>query len=406
MLIDSKEWKKLNKNSFFEIQYKKLKKLKKEINEEPDKFPFLRKNNNKEVFKTLSESKNKFRGVDKILLIGIGGSSLGAKALISVCNNKKIIFLENLDIATINTCFEENKKYKLGLLIISKSGETLEVLCLFDIIIRLFKKNIDLKNKSLIITDKKKSTLRNIAEKYNIEVIDHDNNIGGRFSCFSITGLLPLQLAGVNSIKLKKIVDANFKKNLVNDNYNINNSIISLSGIIKKKKYVGHVFLVYIDSFKNIGLWYRQLWTESLGKEGMGLHFITAEGSTDQHSQLQMWLEGPKNLIFTIVMAKVRRFDRKVLDKKNILPGYLKGQSTGEILNIMAKSTAVELKKVGYPVRIISLQDNYLESAVQLMTTLLLEVALVGKMISINPFNQPAVEKVKTRTRKILNKNV
>ncbi len=234
--------------------------------------------------------------------------------------------------------------------------------------------------------------------------MDHDETIGGRFSCFSLTSLLPLYLSGVNSIKLKKLADQSFRKNLEANNISSNASISLLASIIKERKYVGHIFLVYIDSFANIGQWYKQLWMESLGKNGAALHLISALGAIDQHSQLQMWLDGPKNLIFTIVIPKKRHKDIQIKNKNKLLPDYLKGKKIGELLNIMAEATAFELKKSGIPVRIIYLENDRIESAVKLMTTLLLEVSLVGRLIGINPFNQPAVEKVKLRIKKILNK--
>ncbi len=281
----------------------------------------------------------------------------------------------------------------------------MEVLCLFDILMNSFKNNFDLKNNTLIISDKKKSTLRNIANKYSIDVLDHDETIGGRFSCFSLTGLLPMYLAGINSIKLKELVDKSFKKYLLNKN-NVNNIFMAaVSQIIKKKKITGHIFLVYSDSLMNVGNWYKQLWNESLGKNGLGLYLISALGAVDQHSQLQMWLDGPKNLIFTIVIPKKRTHDFKVKNNKNILPAYLNNKRMGDLLNIMAESTAAELRKAGAYVRIIYIEDDKEESVIKLMTSFILEVSLIGKLIGINPFDQPAVEKVKVRIKKNLKQN-
>ena len=134
----------------------------------------------------------------------------------------------------------------------------------------------------------------------------------------------------------------------------------------------------------NVGNWYKQLWNESLGKNGLGLYLISALGAVDQHSQLQMWLDGPKNLIFTIVIPKKR---------------------TDDLLNIMAESTAAELRKAGAYVRIIYIEDDKEESVIKLMTSFILEVSIIGKLIGINPFDQPAVEKVKLRIKKNLNQN-
>jgi len=402
MLIELKGWKKLTNNKTLSDLNNKLIKIKKGINKSPNEFSFLRSDNNKEIFSYLKKYKKKFKNIDNFLLIGTGGSSLGAKAIISLYNQKKINFIENLDPSTLKNFFKANKKNNLGLLIISKSGETLEVLCLFNILMNSFKKNFDLKNNTLIISDKKKSTLRNIANKYSIDVLDHDETIGGRFSCFSLTGLLPMYLAGINSIKLKELVDKSFKKDLLNKN-NVNNIFMTaVSQIIKKKTISGHIFLVYSDSLMNVGNWYKQLWNESLGKNGLGLHLISALGAVDQHSQLQMWLDGPKNLIFTIVIPKKRTHDFKVKNNKNILPAYLNSKRIGDLLNIMAESTATELRKAGAQVRIIYIEDDKEESVIKLMTLFFLEVSLIGKLIGINPFNQPAVEKVKSRIKKNL----
>ena len=268
-----------------------------------------------------------------------------------------------------------------------------------------FKNNFDLTNNTLIISDKKNSTLRNIADKYSIDVLDHDKTIGGRFSCFSLTGLLPMYLAGINSIKLKDLVDKSFKKDLLSKN-NVNSIFITaVSQIIRKKEITGHIFLVYSDRLMNVGDWYKQLWNESLGKNGLGLHLISALGAVDQHSQLQMWLDGPKNLIFTIVIPKKRTHDFNVKNKKNILPAYLNNKKMGDLLNIMAESTAAELRKAGAHVRIIYIEDDKEESVIKLMTLFILEVSLIWKLIGINPFDQPAVEKVKFRIKKNLKQN-
>ena len=402
MLIKLNGWKNLTNNKTLSDLNKKLIKIKKGVNKSSSEFSFLRSDNNKEIFNYLKKYKKKFKKIDSFLLIGTGGSSLGAKAIISLNDKKKINFIENLDPTTLRNFFKNNKKNSLGLLIISKSGETLEVLCLFDILMNSFKNNFDLKNNTLIISDKKKSTLRNIANKYSIDVLDHDETIGGRFSCFSLTGLLPMYLAGINSIKLKELVDKSFKKDLLNKN-NVNNIFMAaVSQIIKKKKITGHIFLVYSDSLMNVGNWYKQLWNESLGKNGLGLHLISALGAVDQHSQLQMWLDGPKNLIFTIVIPKKRTDDFKVKNNKNILPAYLNNKRMGDLLNIMAESTAAELRKAGAQVRMIYIEDEQEDSVIKLMTLFLLEVSLIGKLIEINPFNQPAVEKVKLRIKKNL----
>ena len=402
MLVDSESWKGLVSKRLIEENKTKSNKIKKKILSESHSFTFLRKDNNDEIFNLVLEAQNKFKSYEKIFLIGTGGSSLGAKAFLSIINSNRISFLESLDPSRVISLLDKFKKKKLGVIIISKSGETLEVLCLLDIIINSFSANIKIHRDALIISDKKESKLNKIANFYNIKFIEHDPTIGGRYSCFSITGLVPLQLAGADSIAIKKKADISFMKNLTLDKYNNFEAINILAGITRDKLFTGHVFLVYMESFAALGQWYRQLWAESLGKHQLGLHLMTAVGPIDQHSQLQMWLDGPNNLVFTIVIPKKRKSDIRTSNTINILPDYLQDQNIGEILNIMGEATVTELKKANRPVRVIYVDDDTINSAVDLMTTLLLEVAFVGEIIGINPFNQPAVEKIKNTTKFIL----
>ena len=152
-------------------------------------------------------------------------------------------------------------------------------------------------------------------------------------------------------------------------------------------------------------MWYRQLWGESLGKKGKGLHFLPAIGSVDQHSQLQMWLDGPDNIFYTIIIPKKRKQDLKLNYSNKLFPSYLKKKSLGNILFNMGIATYKELVKAKKPVRLIYLDDDSLYPAVKLMAFFMLEVPVIGKLLRINPFDQPAVEKVKVLTKKLLSKN-
>ncbi len=402
MLVDSEGWKGLVSKKLIEENKAKSKKIREKILSKKHNFTFLKKNNNNEIFNLVLEVQAKFQSYEKIFLIGTGGSSLGAKAFLSIIKSDRITFLESLDPATVISLLNKAKKKKLGLIIISKSGETLEVLCLLDIIISNLSANINIHKDALIISDNKESKLNKIANFHSIKFVNHDPTIGGRYSCFSITGLVPLQLAGADSIAIKKKADSSFIDNLTKDKFQNFEAVDILAGITKDKLFTGHVFLVYMESFSDLGAWYRQLWAESLGKHQLGLHLMTAVGPVDQHSQLQMWLDGPNNLIFTIVIPKKRKNDIKTSNVENILPNYLRGKNIGEILNVMGEATATELKKANRPVRLIYLDDDGINSAVHLMTTLLLEVAFIGEIIGINPFNQPAVEKIKNTTKLIL----
>jgi len=209
MLVDLESWKGLVSQSLIEENKSKLNKIKKKILSKKNHYTFLRKDNNNEVFNLVLEAQNKFNSYEKIFLIGTGGSSLGAKAFLSIINSSRIAFLESLDPSRVLSLLEKYKKKKLGVIIISKSGETLEVLCLLDIIIKSYSSSINIQRDALIISDKKESKLNKIANFYNINFMEHDPTIGGRYSCFSITGLVPLQLAGTDSMEIKRKADIN-----------------------------------------------------------------------------------------------------------------------------------------------------------------------------------------------------
>ena len=403
MLVDLTGWKDLVDKKL--LNYNKIlsKNIIRQILLKKTSFSFLRKDNNEEIFSLLDNTKKKFSGYDQILLIGTGGSSLGAKAFLNTIQNKKIFILENIDPSNISSLLKNFSKIKkIGIIIISKSGETIETLSLFSIVIKNLKNKINLLKDVIIISDNKSSTLLRISKSLNIKTIHHDATIGGRYSCFSITGLLPIHLAGVNGKIIKARADKNFLDNLKSDKFNNQKAINILAGVIKEKKYFTHIFLIYSDVLSEIANWYRQLWSESLGKKGYGLYLMNSTGAIDQHSQLQMWLDGPKNIIFTVVIPRERSTSLKTNSFANILPKYFSNVDIGKILNIMGEATIKELKKAKIPVRIIYLDNDSINSAVTLMSTLLLEVSLIGKVIGINPFDQPEVEKIKLRTKKML----
>ena len=394
--VNSKEFKKKKKIVDNLVSEKKYK-------EKLHDFSFLFQDN-KLLKKKIIECTGLFSGYKKIIVIGTGGSSLGSKALLEADSNNKIIFLENIDPKYLLLKLNKIKESKILLLIISKSGETTEVLSLYSVIVNHLSKYFKKKNNIIIISDKKESPLLELSKKYKIKFIEHNSKIGGRYSCFSETGLIPLNLAGLNSMNIKKLSDKVLSE-CFNNKYFFSENIAVLSTLIGKKKYFGHVVLSYQESLHSMILWYRQLWGESLGKNGKGVHFLQATGSIDQHSQLQMWLDGPDNIFYTIIIPKKRRNNFKVKDNNKLLPSYLHNQTLGEILYSMGIATYNELVKAKRPVRLIFLEDDSLYPSVKLMSFLMLEVAILGRILGINPFNQPAVEKVKILTKKLLTKN-
>ena len=160
-------------------------------------------------------------------------------------NNNRVVFIENIDPDYVIKKISKVKKKKILLLIISKSGETTEVLSLYQIIINYFSDLFNSKKNILIITEKKNSFLYRIAKSEDIKLIEHNPKIGGRFSCFSETALIPLKLAGLNSFYIKNLADKTFNKCIKEDNYSFSENIVALNSLINKKKYKCHVVLSY-----------------------------------------------------------------------------------------------------------------------------------------------------------------
>ena len=406
MFFDIKSWN--NKISSKELHNdkKKIHKLLDLRNNKKllDEFGFLNQDI-KLLKKKILEVSRDFSGFERIILIGTGGSSLGSKAILEAASNNKIIFIENIDPKYVFKKIKSIQEKKILLIIISKSGETSEVISLYQVIVNYFSNLFNFKKNIIMITEEKNSTLYRLCKEKKIKFIEHNAKIGGRFSCFSETGLIPTKLAGLNSIYIKTLSDKTIKECLYNNQFSLAENILILNNFINNSKYIGHTVLSYQESLQPLIMWYRQLWGESLGKHGKGTHLIPAIGSIDQHSQLQMWLDGPDNLFFTIIVPKKRKIDYKLIDIKGFLPFYLNKKKLGDVLNTMAIATYKELVKAGKPVRVIYLDDDSLFPAIKLMSFFMLEVAFLGKYLGVNPFDQPAVEKVKLLTKKLLINN-
>ena len=141
--------------------------------------------------------------------------------------------------------------------------------------------------------------------------------------------MIPARLAGLDSVYIKNVSNNSIKDNLYKNTRSLVENISSLYSFVKKNKYVAHTIISYQESLQSLTMWYRQLWGESLGKNNRGVHIIPAMGSTDQHSQLQMWLDGPDNLFYTIILPKKRKKDFKLIDKNKFMPSYLNKKKLG-----------------------------------------------------------------------------
>ena len=326
-------------------------------------------------------------------LIGMGGSVLGTKAIYFFLINKikkKIIFFDNL----INFRKNLNNKNKKLNIIVSKSGNTLETIINCNI-------NIKKNHQNLIITESKKNYLRELAKNLKAEVIEHKNYIGGRYSVLSEVGMLPADLMGLNIMKFKSMNNLIKKPKFINTLFkNVERTLY----LIKKNK-LNSIILNYDDKSKYLFKWYQQLISESLGKKSKGILPIVSSMPQDNHSLLQLYLDGPKNNFFTFFYT----FDKNsnLISNKKFLRElkYLNNKKVNEIIYAQKIATQNVFLKKNIPFRNIEILNRNEETLGELFCFFVLETILLGRALKVNPFDQPSVELVKKETKKIFLKH-
>ena len=322
-------------------------------------------------------------------IIGMGGSILGTKAIFSFLEKKikkKTIFFDNL----ILKLKPKNKKKILNL-IVSKSGNTLETISNVNNLIKKDQKNI-------FITENNTSYLRMLANKMKAEVVDHNNYIGGRYSVLSEVGMLPASLVGLDERKFKQFNSLIKKKSFINSLIqNVNNILF----FVKKKKY-NSIIINYDEDAEDLFKWYQQLVGESLGKKQKGIFPLISTMPKDNHSLMQLYLDGPKQNFFTFF--SVREKDSNKIIDNSILSShkYIKNKKFSEILSAQKKATEKVFSRNKIPFRSFEILNRNEEVLGELFTFFILETILLGKFLNLNPYDQPAVEMIKKNTKKIL----
>ena len=336
----------------------------------------------KEQIKKINKNKN-FR------LIGMGGSTLGVEAIYQFLNHKikkKFIFINNLNSKLNNY----EKKIKATNIIISKSGNTLETIVNSNALVN--------GSKNIFITENKKNYLRNLANDLKAEIVEHKNYIGGRYSVLSEVGMLPAEIMGLDEKKFKRL---NY---LINNKNFLNELIKNVSAILKfvKEKKFNSIILNYDSKSENLFKWYQQLVAESLGKKSKGILPIISTMPSDNHSLLQLYLDGPKNNFFTFFSAQDTKSDKinnKFLQKTH---NYLRNKSFSKIIYAQKSATEKVFYKKKLPFRSFEVKRRNEEVLGELFCFFILETILLGRALKVNPFDQPSVELIKKETKKIL----
>ena len=332
----------------------------------------------------------KFKKYNNINVVGMGGSILGTESIYYFLKSKikkNFFFYNNLQ-SKIDPSHKRNKHLNI---IVSKSGNTLETISNSNIII----KN---QNKNIFITENKNSYLYLLAQKLKSEIVHHNNFIGGRYSVLSEVGMLPAELMGLSSNKFRQL------NNLIKNKKFINELIINVNNtlhFLKKKKF-NSVILNYDVGSESLFKWYQQLMAESLGKKGNGILPIISSMPRDNHSVMQLYLDGPKNNFFTFFHVRDKNSIKVINNKLLTSHSYLKNKNLGEI--VMSQKLATEKvflnKKIPFrSFEVINRDENTIG---ELFCFFVLETILIGRVLKINPYDQPAVELIKKETKKIL----
>ena len=365
-------------------------KIKKDLN-------IILKENN-EILKSLSpgyknsynkKTISKFKKLSHVRVIGMGGSILGTESIYDFLKSKikKNFYFNN----NLQSKIKNSSKKKHINLIVSKSGNTLETISNSNIIIKSNDKNI-------FITENQKSYLYLLAKKLKAEIVHHNNFIGGRYSVLSEVGMLPAELMGLQVIKFKQL------NNLIKNKRFINSLIINVNNtlfFLKKKKF-NSIILNYDESSDSLFKWYQQLIAESLGKKRKGIMPIISTMPKDNHSVMQLYLDGPKNNFFTFFHVKEKKSDQ--INNSKILSSttQLKNKNLAKILMSQKLASEKVFLNKNIPFRSFEIINRNEQTLGELFCFFILETILLGRALKVDPYNQPSVELIKKETNKIL----
>ncbi len=348
---------------------------------------------------------------EQIVIVGIGGSSLGIKAIESMLklytkDVKEILYLENLDPIVVLDTIQKIDIEKACFFIISKSGGTIETISLFKKLIEHFDIDLQTAQNVFVITDEG-SHLSCFAKEHDLKEFNIPANVGGRFSVLSAVGVVPLTFAGYDMFTVlheaEKYLGSFFKGN--------QGHIVDKAYYYYKNrdKYRMNILFSYSSMFEEFNKWYVQLWGESLGKrdksnERVGVTPIALIGSVDQHSFLQLIIEGPKDKTVTFIKVddfkidlSIPKISLKCIEKTD----YVNGKSFNDLINAQCDATKESLIDSGVKaVDTITLSEINEQNIGVLIIYFELLTSLVGAMLEINTYDQPGVELGKKILRK------
>ena len=353
---------------------------------------------------------------DDVVILGIGGSALGPIALRTALRPSgwnmlddrardgfpRLHVLDNVDPETIAALLGRLRLKRALFVVTSKSGGTAETMSQFLIVHdRLASAGLEMDEHLVFVTDPKQGALRPLAERLRVPALDIPPNVGGRFSVLTPVGTLPAALIGID-VKSLLAGAAEMAKRCETSDLAANPAgvfaMLQWLADAELRKTIA-VFMPYSDPLRDYAAWFVQLWAESLGKKRpdgafVGSTPVAALGATDQHAQVQLFMEGPPDKTVTFVAVKERSADLEIpsgfSDVKEL--GYLAGHSLAELIDIEQRATAGALAKRGRPNMTITLDRVDAGHVGQLMMFLEIATAYAGQLYGIDAFDQPGVE--------------
>jgi glucose-6-phosphate isomerase len=353
-----------------------------------------------------------------VLVLGIGGSSLGGQTLAALADlgfgprpgAPRLHFMENIDPASFAALFIAIDPAKTGIIAISKSGGTAETLTQLVICLDWLRQSLGtaaLGDRLIVLTEPRDNPLRRLGQTQQARLLDHDPGVGGRFTVLANVAVLPALIAGLDAAALREgaaeVLAATLGAAAPRQAAPALGAALSVA--LAEKRGIGTTVLMpYIDRLAAFGLWFRQLWAESLGKEGKGTTPVRAMGAIDQHSQLQLYLAGPPDKMFTLIMLDAA-------GQGDVMPpdlagdrelAYLGSRRMGDLLEAEQRATAATLIRNGRPTRVMRLAQLDEKSLGALLMHFMLETIVAADLLGVNAFDQPAVEEGKVLARQYL----
>ena len=352
---------------------------------------------------------------ESVAVLGTGGSSLGGQALCALSAEKSLLpvrFCDNIDPATLDGLVAGAALDRLGLVIISKSGGTAETLAQALTIVPRLSDTVgeELGDRVVVVSEPGDTPLRRFAADLELITRDHDPGIGGRYAAFSLVGLLPALIAGVDGKAVRAGAAHTLSQALAAERAAEVPAAVgaAVSVALCREHGAGiSVLMPYSDRLAKFAQWYQQLWAESLGKGGVGTTPVAALGAVDQHSQLQLYLDGPADKIFTLVTPDHAGTGAPIHAALATELGldYLAGRTVGDLMAAEQQATIDALTAKHRPTRVLAVDRVDATTVGALMMHYMLETVIAARLFDVDPFDQPAVEDGKARARAYMEAN-